>query len=235
MLVLLDIDGTLVRCGGSGRQALNHAFSEVCGVDDALEGVRLAGSTDRIIIEDACRAVGITLDDDQVTAVFDAYVTHLRALLEGEFPGYAVLPGARQVAEALDRSAAHVVGLATGNIESAARVKLAPAGLNEHLPFGGFGSDGRARTELLARGIERGQALAEGALGAQVSADQIWVVGDTERDVRAARALGVRSVGVLHGSGHRDALTSEEPDLLVDSLLSPSLWAALGLPMSDRG
>ena len=158
MLVLLDIDGTLVRCGGSGRQALNHAFSEVCGVDAALEGVRLAGSTDRIIIEDACRAAGITLDDDQVTAVFDAYVTHLRALLEGDFPGYAVLPGARQIAEALDRSAAHVVGRATGNIESAARVKLAPAGLNEHLTFGGFGSDGRARTELLARGIERGQA-----------------------------------------------------------------------------
>ena len=61
-----------------------------------------------------------------------------------------------------------LLGIVTGNIEAAARIKLARAGLNPFFAFGGYGSDSRDRTELTRRAVERaeqvrGSALADGA------------------------------------------------------------------------
>jgi len=41
------------------------------------------------------------------------------------------------------------LGLATGNTETGARIKLERAGLNRYFAFGGFGSDPEDRTELV--------------------------------------------------------------------------------------
>ncbi len=69
------------------------------------------------------------------------YLRHLPdAVAESE--GYRVMPG---VEELLDRliDAGVLLGLVTGNIEAAAHIKLARAGLNRFFSFGGYGSDSR--------------------------------------------------------------------------------------------
>ena len=49
-----------------------------------------------------------------------------------------------------------LLGIVTGNIESAAHIKLARGDLNRYFAFGGYGSDSRDRTELTKRALERG-------------------------------------------------------------------------------
>ena len=61
--------------------------------------------------------------------------------------GYRVMPG---IEELLDRliDDGVLLGLVTGNIEAAAHIKLARAGLNRFFSFGGYGSDSADRTEV---------------------------------------------------------------------------------------
>lgn len=230
MLLLFDIDGTLISAGGAGRRALARAFEAVVGVAGAMEGLRLDGNTDPMILAQAFeRHVGRpAAGEAENAAILERYLGFLLEEL-AHAGSYRVLPGALELAQAARASGRAALGLATGNIERGARLKLEAARLNPFFPFGGFGSDAPARAELVRRGIERGQRWAEAHLGRRFSASDVWVIGDTERDVAAAREVGVAAVGVLAGAGQPEVLEAARPDLLVESLADPVLWRALGL------
>ena len=87
------------------------------------------------------------------------------------------------------------LGLTTGNIEAAARIKLERADLNRFFRFGGFGSDSNLRPELTRRGMERGIELS----GGKLSRNEFITVGDTPLDILAAHEIGIRIVGVATG------------------------------------
>jgi phosphoglycolate phosphatase len=231
MLLLFDIDGTLIRVGGAGRRALTRAFEAVAGIKDAMNGVRLDGSTDLAIIESAFRVhlARSPKDDAEVEAIINAYLTFLEDELERNTHAYEVLPGAAQLATAACASGRCAVGLATGNIERGARKKLERAKLNETFAFGGFGSDAASRPDLVARAVERGQTHAEARFGRGFAKEEIFVIGDTELDVAAARAVGAVAVGVLAGCMVKDALIASKPDILIETLEHDALWRAVGL------
>jgi phosphoglycolate phosphatase-like HAD superfamily hydrolase len=157
------------------------------------------------------------------------YLLHLEDELARTRDRYCVLPGVSEVLERARGSRRHAVGLATGNVEAGARLKLTPGGLWERFEFGGYGSDASARAELVRCGIARGQAYAERSLGRRFEVSEVVVIGDTERDVEAARAVGARAIGVLAGCGDREALIESRPDLLVETLADETLWRSIGL------
>ena len=229
MLVLFDIDGTLISAGGVGRAALDHAFHEELGIAGALDGVRLHGNTDPLILEEAfARHVGRPSLPGETDRILARYLVHLERALAAS-GGYRILPGAVSLLDALSRNGGFAVGLATGNIEGGARLKLMRGGLWAYFAFGGYGSDAAERRRLVECGIARGQDHAVSRFGRRFAAREIVVIGDTERDIRAARGAGVCAVGVRAGSTYVDALEASEPDLLVDGLDSPSLHRFLGL------
>ncbi len=229
MLVLFDIDGTLVSVKGAGRRALTEAIEVVTGVADALEEVRLHGGTDLGILQQACALhLGrAALNEDEIEQIFAEYLPRLGAHIEAQ--DYVVLPGVQDILHALSETGTHILGLATGNLEAAAKIKLQPAGLDKFFEFGGYGSDASHRPDLVKKGVERGQARMQAELSRTARPEQIFVIGDTERDVSAAHEVGVMAVGVLAGSDCEPALRASQPDLLVDSLADPSLWRLLGL------
>jgi phosphoglycolate phosphatase len=231
MMVLFDLDGTLLSAGGAGRRALNDALQSLYGWIDALDGVRLDGCTDPNIVGRAFEKMGRALPtSDDLEAVFSAYVPRLALEVQQlHASSYALLRGAEVLCKALADVDDVYCGLATGNIEAGARIKLGPSGLNPLLSFGGYGSDAEHRTELVKKAIERGQAKALAETGREIESEAIFVVGDTEFDVHAARGAGVVAVGVLEGSRHQEAMRAAEPDVLVDSLLAPDLWERFGL------
>jgi len=88
------------------------------------------------------------------------------------------------------------VGLGTGNIRAGARVKLDRVSLFGRFAFGGFGCDHEDRAELIRIGAERGAK----ALDTPRESCRVVVIGDTPKDVAAARAIGAESIGVGTGS-----------------------------------
>lgn len=212
--MLFDIDGTLIRGAGAGRRALEEVFDARYGAPDALARVVFHGATDRAILRQALEGL-----DDVSDALVDAIVEHYVAVLPRWVArsGYVAHAG---VVALLDGLAAHAgghglaVGLGTGNVEPAARLKLEPAGLNGYFDFGGFGSDAEDRGALLEVGARRGASR----LGAARAGCRVVVVGDTVRDVAAAHAIGARCVAVATGGDDVAALGGAGAELVVDTL-----------------
>ncbi len=209
-VALFDIDGTLITCGGAGRTSMERAFGEVLGRSDT-GSFPYGGMTDPAIARQATRAAGHLDEAALLHRVLERYLGHL----EGELArseGYRVLEGVLTLLEALEPHAHVAVGLGTGNLETGARLKLVRGALWHRFSFGGYGSDHEDRARLLARGVERGAAK----LGCSVGAVRVVVIGDTPRDVSAARAIGATVVGVTTGSYDEAALAGA--DLVVSRL-----------------
>jgi phosphoglycolate phosphatase-like HAD superfamily hydrolase len=111
-------------------------------------------------------------------------------------------------------SAGYLLGLTTGGVERAARIKLGRGGLNPYFAFGGFGSDSPDRTVLTTYAIRRAKALHGNG---KIPAD-CFVVGDTPLDITAARGAGAVAVGVASGHYSVDELRAAGADHVVASL-----------------
>jgi phosphoglycolate phosphatase-like HAD superfamily hydrolase len=194
VLYLFDLDGTLMTSDGSGGRAFDRACLEILGIERALAEVTLHGNTDPSILEEACRnRLGRSPTAAEAERVIALYLDYLREELAR--PGVVtVLPGVRETLAALEARSA-LVGLATGNVEVGAKHKLSAAGLWERFRFGGYGSDSALRAELVAVAIARAEKIA----GRVIDRREVWVIGDTPRDIAAAKAVGARAVGVATG------------------------------------
>jgi phosphoglycolate phosphatase len=206
MLYLFDIDGTLIGGDGSGRRAFERACSDHLGILGALTHLRLDGMTDPLILDSVFRHHhGRSPTTDEAHAIFGIYVRHL----EGEVAAgmYHVKPGVHATLDHLDARGA-TVGLATGNLEAGARIKLTRGDLWRRFAFGGFGSDSADRAELVRIAIARGAARA----GRTFATDEIWVIGDTPKDIAAAHAAGARAVAVATGGYSVEELAAAGAD-----------------------
>ena len=216
VLVLFDIDGTLVRAGDPAHHdAFDAALVAVFGVDATIAGVPLAGRLDHQIARDALRAAGV--DDEAIDAGLADLVAHLGAgYAEVVAPGARVerrLPGVPATLEHL-RDTGVALGVVTGNAEPVGRAKLAAAGIDHLLPFGGWGDHPVDRAGL----VEVARAAAEAHHGRTFPPASTWVVGDTTLDVAAARGAGARALAVPTGPITRDVLAAAGPDVLLDDL-----------------
>ena len=135
-------------------------------------------------------------------------------------------PGVVAVVRALAEDPRVTLGLLTGNLEPGARLKVEPLGLNEHFPFGAYGSDHEHRHLLPAVAVAR--ALVH--TGHRFLGKRVVIVGDSIHDVRCGRSLGVRAVAVATGKTAAATLAAEDPDALLEdcSDLDRALWAVLG-------
>jgi len=202
-VLLFDIDGTLLSTGGAGRRAMAGAFASLHGKDDVFEGTSFGGMTDRAIARLGLQAVAKEVTDAEIDRALDAYLTLLEAEL-AKADGYRVLPGVMTLLESLHGVPDVAIGLGTGNVRRGAYAKLARGGIDGVFSFGGFGCDAEDRTELLRAGARRGAE----ALGATVDTCRVVVIGDTPKDVAAAKGIGARCIGVGTGGYTTTDLTS---------------------------
>lgn len=194
-LLLFDIDGTLISCGGQPKPLFAAALAEVFGVAGDVDGYDFSGRTDPRIVLDLMRGAGVP--DAEIEAgqplVRDAYLDRLAAHLDPR--GVTVLPG---VVELLDELAGRddcVLALLTGNWERGAGIKLGSVGLDRYFAFGSFGDGATDRRALpptaLARAAER--------LGRTFSPRDAWILGDSLLDVDCAKAHGIPCLAVATG------------------------------------
>lgn len=220
---LFDIDGTLITTGGVGRRAMARAFLEVLG---AAESVHLPfdGMTDQQIVRrELAHARRVAEAAGLAAAVFERYLVYLtEEVTRASASDYRVHPGVERALELLaERGVA--LGLGTGNVREGARIKLERVGLYAHFAFGGFGCDAHERADLLRHGAERGAR----ALGVTLDECRVLVIGDTPRDVSAARAIGARCLGVGTGAYSPDELLSAGASWAFSTLADPGALSVL--------
>ncbi len=218
-LLLFDIDGTLLRTRGAGREALDEAFFRVLGWPDATSGISLAGATDGGIVRGVAARFGVAWDGVSpppfdLDAVREAYLSAL-ALRLAQPERVALCPGVRALVDGL-AGRAHLA-LLTGNWRVGAAMKLGAVDLWGGWLDGAYGDDHTDRNRLVP--VARARAEAAG-----LSFRRIIVIGDTPADVECARAGGALVVAVETGFASADSLAAARPDLLLPDLERGRPW-----------
>lgn len=211
ILLLFDIDGTLIHSRGAGVRGMNRAFADLHGWREALDDVPIAGRTDRAIVSDVFARQGIDPDAAYLSGLRDAYLSVLPSELAGQPASAFLLPSVVETLDVLAADQRFTLALLTGNFEEGARLKLEAAGVWDRFTFGAYGDDFVNRRDLVPVALRR-------AAGYGVSPEAVIVIGDTPLDVDCARAHGALAVGVATGHHDVETLTAAGADLAVETL-----------------
>ena len=211
-LYLFDIDGTLITSGGAGETSYREAVAEVCGSVAPLEGLNFAGNTDTGLARSILSAAGKDPAGDAIVALHDTYLRILADrihLHQGK-----LLPGIILLLDRLKERSDCVLALLTGNLAAGAEVKLTHYGVWHYFEFGAYADDHHERNQLGP--IAAARAFEEH--GKEFTPDQIYVIGDTPRDIECGKAFGAITVAVATGKYSTEELSTHSPDFLFDDL-----------------
>ncbi|MET9225272.1 haloacid dehalogenase-like hydrolase [Lentzea sp. NPDC003310] len=226
LLVLWDIDNTLISARGFGGRMYAEAFRTAFGRE--LRGpVDLGGRTERDVIEEVLRRHDIETTEEARRLLSDALGDSFEAR-RAELPGHGeVLPGALAALEHFAHDPRVHQAVLTANLASVALVKLEEFGLAHLVDWdvSAFGDDHVDRADLVDVARERARHIRSFA------SDEVVVIGDTPHDVRAAAKAGVRLVAVATGRSSRHDLRSAGAQIVIDDLsdlelLVGGVWAS---------
>jgi phosphoglycolate phosphatase len=212
-MVFFDIDGTLIRrAGPAHREALIESVRRVTGLETAVDGIPLHGMLDPEILAAMMRNAGASMALirralPQIQILAQAVYVRRCPSLERK-----VCPGVRRLLSRLRRAGAPL-GLVSGNFVRIGWKKVECAGLKPYFRIGAFAGMGKDRAALLRLAI--GKSRERGWIGDH---SRVALIGDTPRDVAAAKANGVLAVGVATGLSSWEELQSSRPDVLVEDL-----------------
>jgi phosphoglycolate phosphatase-like HAD superfamily hydrolase len=212
---LFDIDGTLLRSRDRIHvDSVAASVHRVTGFEITLAGVLLHGSTDTAILREACNQAGIPADvmEANTEAILEAMRTTV-AERRNELD-LMRMPGVEEVLKHLARKGA-LLGVATGNLEMIGWIKIEQAGLREWFRFGGFSDHFPVRAELVAQAAAKARELKAKEFKGET---KICVVGDTPRDIEAARANFLSVIAVATGNYSFDELARYQPEVCASSL-----------------
>jgi phosphoglycolate phosphatase len=200
LLVLWDVDGTLLNAAGLGTRLYEMVFRVLFGRELPAVAPK-AGRTDRAIITDTLTLAGIPEPRTQVDRFLAALASQVAAVDGTMNAQVDPLAGASAAITALAMASAphrriHQSVL-TGNVRPLAVLKLGAAGLGDHLDLGAgaYGDAHEVRAEL----VSVARLAARRLYGADFGGSATVLVGDTPLDVEAALATGARVVGVATG------------------------------------
>lgn len=214
LLILWDIDGTLIRSGEIAAAVFEWSLERVIG-RPPTERIRMSGKTDPQIVQEYLDAMGVSNPAALAAILEHAEAELAKAESQLSEQGY-VCPGVHEVMATLAARDDITQTVLTGNIAPNAIVKLRAFGLEGFIDFeiGAYGSDHAERTKLVPIALERAARLRS----LQVRPDRVWVIGDTPHDLACARAGGVRCLLVATGTYALEELELLDPDMALRDL-----------------
>jgi phosphoglycolate phosphatase len=211
-LVLFDIDKTLLVGSTVHYTALKNALSEVYGIENLAPVKNMQGMTDLKIICEILTQKNIDLESiksglDKCMELM--YLKYKDALQKQDLK---VLEGVEPLLQNLQRVGIPL-GLVTGNTEAIAWLKLEKVGLSRYFQFGGFGDKIVKRSGLVKNAIK----ASEQTFG-NLDTRNIFLIGDTPRDIVGGQKVGVNTIGVATGDFSEEELSKAGADFIVRDL-----------------
>jgi HAD superfamily hydrolase (TIGR01509 family) len=204
-LVIFDLDQTLVDLFRVHDRVYHKTMAEIFGVKACYKNLDHAGKRIPDLIAEYARREGVT---PQVIAMNieeaeRAYELHF--LSEVKNVKKHVLPGALQLLEALSKK--HKLALVTGSTCAITARVLRESGLNRHFPVVSCADFAPTRAELVKRAIKKAGRV-----------EEVWVIGDSARDIEAGKANGAKTIGVLTGGHDKKTLAAAKPAYIFKDL-----------------
>jgi phosphoglycolate phosphatase-like HAD superfamily hydrolase len=219
LLVLWDVDQTLIEVGGATRRAYAATFEKVVG--RALDQPwRFNGRTELAAVAEVLRSHGVTPTSGQIESFIALLVEELCGREDELRREGRVLPGAEDILRECRAEPQVHQSLLTGNLYRLAELKMSVFGLAQHvdLRLGAYGGDAIERIDLTPHAWRR----AEEHLGHRFTGADTVIVGDTLLDVATGKAAGARVVAVATGPASIDELRAAGADCVLPDLSDTS-------------
>ncbi len=217
-LVLFDIDGTLIRRKGDILESLArfpYANRKAFGLTDTIpltDYLKFNGYIDKAQIWEVVKDRGISRDEYEQK--FPQWAQYAHEYVATHNPRYQPTEGSAELVAKLSQNPYVDLGVITGNVEPVGRWKLAKTGFEKYFPFGLFGGEADNRIELAKLVFDKARAF----FSHVYAGPDITVVGDTEHDVRCAKAVAARAILILTGEANSSIPADAKPDLVVQTL-----------------
>ncbi|MGM0378657.1 MAG: HAD family hydrolase [Bacillota bacterium] len=212
-LFIWDIDGTLIDCGASGKQALESSFKSSYSINNALMDINLAGKLDYNIINAVIEKNDI--NDFEWNDFLKIYTNKLKEnLLYNK--KFKTLDNIVKNLKSIDKNEKLINAIATGNSEVGAIVKLKNANLLKYFRILSCGDSFETRKRLVQNAINISQARVDN----KIYKENIYMIGDTPDDIIAGKDNNIKTIAVASGSYSKDILRKYKPDFLFDKLPS---------------
>ncbi|MFE4514695.1 HAD family hydrolase [Kitasatospora sp. NPDC056783] len=221
VLVLWDIDRTLVYVGETDRAVYREAFRQVVGRDAVKLPERGTGRTMPLAVRELLTANDVDHRDLELFAeqIVELLPQLLAAKAEQLRAGGQLMPGATAALAAVDAHPDLVPTVVTGNLQQNAEIKLRAFGLDQYvdLTVGGFASDDSHRPALV--GVAQRRAATRH--GKTFGRSNTVIIGDSLEDVRTGAEGGAGVIAVASGTTTADQLADAGADRVLDSLRDP--------------
>ncbi|SEC21406.1 Phosphoglycolate phosphatase, HAD superfamily [Streptomyces misionensis] len=218
ILVLWDIDRTLLYVGDIDRQVYRETFAEIVGRTAERLPARGTGVTMPLAIR------SLLLDNGVPETEIPCLLPLMVELLPQRLAAHAMdlreqgvlLPGAVAALKTVHAQSRYVPTVVTGNLEPNALLKLEAFDLAGYLDteIGGYSSDNDHRPSLV--GVAQKRARAK--YGADFTRSNTVIIGDSLEDVRTGLEGGAPVIGVASGKTSAEELQSAGADVVLDSL-----------------
>jgi phosphoglycolate phosphatase len=211
-LTLFDIDKTLLVGSHFHYLAMKQAVKNVYGVENPGHVPNLQGMTDLQILYATLSQEGLKQEtiDEGIDECMNDMVTYFGKNVMKE--NIICLDGVKDVLENLKQFGVPR-GLVTGNLEPIAWLKLDRIGVKDYFGFGGFGNESADRSLLVRHAVERA-----GNIYGTFNKENVFVIGDTPRDILAGQKNGVKTVGVATGDFTVEELEATGADFVLQNL-----------------
>lgn len=215
LLVLWDIDHTLIETRGVGRAIYERAFPVATG-KPLRKLATVSGRTELDIMRESLRRNGVEPTDDITGRLTYALIEGYEDARTELADRGRSLPGAAATLAALATDDTVRQSVLTGNLREVARIKLEVFGLDKYLELeaGAYGEDHADRAEL----VRYAQGRAAQCFGTSFDNSHTLLIGDTPNDVRAALQAGVNVLGVATGSSNHEQLRRAGADIVLTEL-----------------
>jgi phosphoglycolate phosphatase len=212
-LLLFDIDHTLLRNAPGHKEAFAYAFKKVYSVDTTMDLIEHGGMTDKMVIIEVLKKKGLSekVIMEKIGKCMNIMVRFYNKRKK-ELKAPRVLRGVRKLLREFDKEG-YVMGLVTGNLEPIAKGKMKLAGLKKYFKFGGFGNENVNRTELVKLAVKKARKKYN-----YEHYTNVFVFGDTPRDIKAGREAGTITIGVSTGLYSVNRLKKSGADFTVKNL-----------------
>ncbi len=214
-LLLFDIDGTLLRSKGIGREAKRRAMLEMFGTESNILTHPFGGKTDWGILAELLAPYGQTPEAlGEIMADYELLMEkHMSALIH-EYEAIPC-PCSHEIITDLHQREDVLLGLVTGNVSKTAHLKLQLADFDPAwFPIGAYGNESASRNDLTPLALQR----AVDYCGQDFQGEAIIVIGDTPADVECTRVIGGIAVAVETGYATTESLIDAKPDYLLPDL-----------------
>lgn len=214
-VIFFDIDGTLIDTGGSGARAFSMAGKTAFGIVDGTADLVFAGATDFALVDQFLECHGFERSPENRSHFLDTYVFWLDHFLQQQ--DNTPFDGACDILHVLHATeGVSTMGLITGNTRLGAEIKLRHYGLWDYFSVGGFGCDHHDRNSIARIACDR--------LGRGTRAE-LFLIGDTLRDLEAAQAIGARFIGYASGKISTDEFRHHGAEIAIEGFADfPLEW-----------